>query len=134
MSTPFHTHSGKAYRTHPKHRNGTPGASQWATSISESIEFSIFEAAEREGWVDGAGNYWGVGVSRNSRPQILGTLSEAYSKHPATSNPSDPWHGYPASPAKKGSGDVPPKDILDTWLARSIISRALKKRIMQWKV
>jgi hypothetical protein len=115
--------SGKTYVCLAKHRNKTPGASQW--TVQPAIEYEMFCDADAADSVDLAGNYWSV---RDGGREI-GTRNERIAKHPATSNSSDPWHGYPASPAYKGAGDMPADNVIDNWRTAGSVSRSFVKRL-----
>lgn len=125
------TSSGKHYVSLYSHRGNHPTKSQWHRDVPPQDEYELFEVSDDSGWSDTKGNYWSL---RNGGGSPLGTRDERIAKHPVTSNPHDPWHGYPASPAVKGPGDAPSDDLLDRWLHDRVITRAMHRRILRRRI
>jgi hypothetical protein len=119
--------SGKRYISLNYHR-GTPtkNKSTWSESLTRRTEFRIFCSADTGAWFDTRGNYWGI---RDKGNTVLGTRGERIAKFPANGNPTLPWHGYPASPNRKGAGDTPPNELVKKWEDDGHISRPWARRL-----
>lgn len=94
------------------------------------MEYGIFCTADSRDWSDEDGNYWGV-HSAGRTP--LGVRGERLCKFPKTSNPNDPWHGFPVSP-QNGGGDVPPDALVESWITAEVVSRVIGRRIQKRKI
>jgi hypothetical protein len=125
------TPTGKYYECLYAHRGAVPGKSVWHTAITPQLEYQLFVNADVSGWCDARGHYWSLKAG-GSVP--VGTRQERLGKHPLTRNPSDPWHGYPASPALNGDGDMPEDDLIERWLFDRVITRAFARRLRSQRV
>jgi hypothetical protein len=119
------TSSGKMYQSIIKHRDSNPSEAQWLSTISPQDEYALFDTADQSQWLDASGDYWSLRIDR----KVLGAEGERISKHPNPSNILVPWHGYPASPARRGGGDKPARTIIEAWLSAQLINRSFAKRL-----
>lgn len=125
------TASGKRYLSMYAHRGANPQKSEWHQDVPPDDEYALFETADDQAWMDINGDYWSL---RDGGALPVGTRDERIAKHPKTSNARDPWHGYPASPAEKGSADAPAADLLDRWLDEGVIGRPMHRRILRRRI
>lgn len=113
------------YRPNPKHRNQTPGKSQWTISPEEEVQ--TFRYACQDNWIleiygwglhltDGAIAYLGVGRERQA--VFIAKFDGC------TDNE---WHGYPCD--YRQDNQCPPGAILRRWLSADLISRAMMRKI-----
>lgn len=107
------------YAPHPKHRNASPGESQW--TISPEEEHTSFEAAwnfhwceDGKGWglhcVDGEAKYLGVIEDHETRTFVAKFVSDASQQN---------WHGYPADQRKRQ--DRPAWPLLRRWIYDKVL-------------
>jgi hypothetical protein len=111
------------YTSNPKHRNSSPGESQW--TISEAQELACFVASYGYGWVDiHAGNGWGLHVT-GTRPDVLGVVEDHTSPSYIAKFIGNAalWHGYPADHTRR-TQDIPPGRILSDWRNRGYVTKA----------
>jgi len=104
---------------------------KWHPDVPPLMEYAIFNSADYANWYDVQGHYGGVHERGKTIP---GCQSERLCKFPRTSNPNDPWHGYPASPLENGDDDAPPDDFVESWIETGIISKTFGRRIQRSKV
>lgn len=91
----------------------------------------MFVEADVRNWFDSAGHYWSV---KDGGATAIGTRDERLSKHPKTQNDSDPWHGYPASPAGHGAGDAPEDNLIERWLGDDVVERPFARRLQRRRI
>lgn len=121
------TQSGKMYFSTNQHRGEpTIHKSTWSEEITRDDEFAVFRSADQLICRDLAGNYWGIA---GKGYQVLGTRHERFAKFPATINLTDPWHGYPVSPNRRGEMDAPPDSCIEIWKAADAIDRVWEVRL-----
>lgn len=103
-----------------KHRNNSPGQSQWR--IPEREELASFEDA----WTSGcctADAGWGLHVAQGC-PEYLGVLedhaTESFIAKFVADSAHGQWHGYPADHRKKRQ-DVPTEGVRMIWLAQRLL-------------
>lgn len=125
--------NGKLYISVFIHRgnNRSNYKNKWEPSITPPIEYAIFCAADYENWRDHKGRYWAV---HQGGIIILGCQGERMCKFPRTSNPGDPWHGYPVSPLLNGEDDAPPDDLVENWIEAHVVSKTFGRRVQRRKV
>jgi hypothetical protein len=123
---------GKHYVSLFKHRGSGDRTKKscWLPLVSPPDEYGIFCSSDANEWYDAKGNYWGV---RNSAAEPLGTDGERLAKFPATSNESDPWHGYPTSLLATERGG-PDDATIDRMAASDQISVVVKAKLMRRKI
>jgi hypothetical protein len=124
------TPNGKRYVSLYNHRQANRGKSVWLKSVRPADEYQMFSDADNYDWYDTRGNYWSL---RDGGAEV-GTRGERVAKHPVTTNPTDPWHGYPASPNQKGAGDAPPDPLVEGWLADGLVTRTFARRLQRWRL
>lgn len=91
----------------------------------------MFVAADTGDWRDSTGHYWSV---KDGGSTAIGTQGERVAKHPKTQNAGDPWHGYPVSPALHGAGDAPEDELIERWLAASVVDRPFARRLQRRRI
>lgn len=118
------------------HRNNSPEKSQW--SIDESEERTCFKTSLKCDLNKPLYSSWGLYLN-NNKAEYLGTTAqrepEQYQLFIAKfvdSNKNNKWHGYPANPSGKPQ-DIPPDDVLNDWLKKEYLRRALIRKITQGK-
>jgi hypothetical protein len=113
------------------HRNPHLGKhkSRWSKQVSQSAEYLIFVNADNRDWTASQGHYWGV----RDKGDTLGSDGERIAKFPRTTNSSDPWHGFPVSPADEPD-HKPPDAIIFRWHEEGFINRALRQRMLKFQV
>ena len=118
----------RMYHSLYRHRgHGSPlHKTVWATSITPPMEYAIFCESDTNDWRTVDGDYWSLYDGGNTE---IGADGERLCRFQKTTNPSDPWHGFPVSPQKKES-DLPPVTLLDMWLATGVIEPAFRKRVL----
>jgi|GEM_PF-1494571 len=126
------TKKGKIYLSLYKHRgSGNHHKNVWESSITPDIEYSIFYFADENDWYDESRDYWGV---LDQGKKILGMKGERISKFPCTSNESDPWHGYPASPSNENKidkSDCPSDVLIEKWIETSVVTKEFGRKIQK---
>lgn len=122
------TSSGKTYLSLYAHRGNHPGKSCWANDLPPPEEYGIFETSDGGGHQDQSGHYWGT---RDVRGTALGTRGERLAKFPNPANPSDPWHGYPVSPASGRAAEAPPDDLVEALILSGLVSKALGRKLQK---
>jgi hypothetical protein len=124
--------AGKCYISLFKHRGcGDPyEKTVWCKEISPEMEYATFCFSDENNIIDNKGNLWGF---RDDGREVLGQNGEVFCKFPVTSNVSDPWHGYPVSPAESVN-DIPPPKVVQEWITRGVVSRLFGRRIQRRKI
>lgn len=121
-----------AYIPNPKHRNRSPGESQW--TISEPEEIGCFTSSHESGWVDErVGTGWGLHAPAE-RPLQLGVAEDHRSPSYVAKfvGSTALWHGYPADHTRK-TQDIPPGRILSDWRTRGYLSKAKMSKLSTGK-
>jgi hypothetical protein len=121
------------YQFYVKHHRGDRTAAQW--SLSQEVEFGVFDRADFHDISDKRGNLYGIGRNAEGEVLELGMLREQIAKFPyvrpdeiplaedsieATTaveeSPYDPaykpWHGYPLWPLRKPARHNRSKPVL----------------------
>lgn len=119
-----HTYISLGY--HRKTRN--PDKCCWHPDVTRHREFELFSEADERGFGSSGQALWNV-LNKGRNP--TGQSGERVAKFPRPSNPSDPWHGYPASPALKGPTDRPPDELIQRWRSTDHITRRWARKIQQ---
>ncbi len=104
----------------------------WHHLVSPHGEYEIFSTSDERNWNDANGHYWGFG-DREGQIEV-GESGERICKFPMNSNATDPWHGYPVSPAQTGDRDAPPDELISRWLIDNAITRVFARRIQRRKI
>ncbi|MDJ0677775.1 MAG: hypothetical protein QNJ36_20735 [Calothrix sp. MO_167.B42] len=128
------TVNGKMYLSVFKHRgNGSPlHKNKWC--VPPDTEYDIFCNSDRHSLYDSNQNYWGV--LDNGKSQ-LGEKGERLSKFPCTSNPQDPWHGYPVFSVEERKRNALPTDfdsLVNQWIINNIITKEVGRKIQKEKI
>ena len=116
------------------HRDQSGKKSQWI--ISEDCERKCFEEAMCAKWnienlcwglhlEDGKANY--LGRTAKSEPELRQLFIAKF----IDSDKNNKWHGYPADPCK--GQDIPPEPILNCWLQKNYLRRAVIAKINRGK-
>ena len=106
---------GIKYLHNPRHRDGSPGKSQW--TIDKPEELACFKNALSNKWVlpytgwglyyqDGKVTYLGISWDRETELFIAKFVD---------SHEDSIWHGYPAD-CFRNQRDIPAMEILKKWL------------------
>jgi hypothetical protein len=109
-----------------RHRDGTPGKSQWI--ISELQELASFEGAITNGWcMTHVG--WGL-HSPNGTPEYLGVAIDRCTRLFLAKFVGGDliWHGYPADP-QRNYQDIPHPILLREWLNDGLLTPARIRKI-----
>src|SRR5258707_9647087 len=121
------------------HRDGSYDKSQWI--IDELSERNCFSNGYQYRWFStNHTTCWGIHIV-NGRAAYLGKTSlmtrkiERKSRNLfiakfIDSNINSNWHGYPADPARKTRGDIPPGHIVQLWANAQYIRPALVHKIV----
>jgi hypothetical protein len=121
-----------AYTCNPKHRDRSPGESQW--TISEHDEISCFTLSHGNGWIDErAGTGFGLHTP-DKRPLQLGVVEDHCSPSYVAKFVGDTtlWHGYPADHMRK-TQDIPPGRVLIDWRDRGYLTKAKASKLSMGK-
>jgi hypothetical protein len=121
-----------SYISNPKHRDSSPGESQW--TISEPEEVACFLSSHGRGWVDeSTGSGWGLNAP-TTRPLQLGVAEDHCSPCYVAKFVANAalWHGYPADHTRR-TQDIPPGRILIDWRDRGYMSKAKMSKIATGK-
>lgn len=122
------------YTPHLKHRNGTPGASQW--TISEQDEHVTFALSWGSGWCHGQKG-WGlhlVGGVITRLGMIVNPTMSVYIARFVGDAGRVSWHGYPADGRKPQ--DIPIEPVRRQWLDLKVLTPAKIRKIAKgerWK-
>jgi len=115
------------YEIHPKHRNRTPGASQW--TVSEEDEVATFERARERNWLLSA-HGWGLHVP-NDVAAYCGTAQDhrtpAFLAKFVDDTRSNVWHGYPT--LNDHRDNRPPDAVVADWLAMDLLKPVVIRRL-----
>jgi hypothetical protein len=122
------------YAPHLKHRNETPGASQWTISIEE--EHTSFIWSWESGWCrDRKG--WGLHLVEGaitSLGRIVNPTTFVYIAKFVGDTERLNWHGYPADGRKPQ--DIPIEPVRQLWIDRKLLTPAKIRKIARgesWK-
>lgn len=117
-----------SYRPNNRHRDRTPGKSQW--TIPEVDELACFTLATAQGWCL-ADVGWGLHCP-NTDPQYLGVAQDHHTEVFLAKfvNGAGEWHGYPADHQRKPQ-DIPLESILNSWMTRQLLSPAKVRKIVR---
>jgi hypothetical protein len=125
------------YKTHPKHRNATPGASQWSISLAE--EQSCYGLCCSEQWIFKGvswGLHFGTAYASAAQPVTLGVDEIAglqeHVKIAKFVSDQGITHGYPVA-HWASTHDRPPVSVLEKWLACKHISKSVRSKIQRGK-
>jgi hypothetical protein len=119
---------GVVYVHTPKHRNGSPGASQW--SINMDQERLCFQRSLDSGWLDDDEG-WGLHHA-GPDPQVLGrsadNVRDLYIAKFVGGTPARRWHGYPIDHQRSPS-DIPSMLVLRSWLDGGLLRPVQIRRL-----
>lgn len=122
------TVNGKVYLSAYDHRGRDRSKSTWAGDLPPPEEYSIFARADAADHADTNGHYWGV---RNVVGQVLGSRGERLAKFPFNATPAVPWHGYPVSPASARASEIPPDELIETFIGTGVVSRTFGRKLQR---
>src|ERR1700686_2260099 len=124
---------GIRYLIVPKHRNGTPGASQWTVGVN--IELDIYVTTRMNGWLNVLDG-WGLLLERGTA--IYLGLAEDHAtnvfiaKFVGSEVGADQvWHGFPV--LNNHDDGRPTAQVAFDWQHRGLLRAATVRKLIQGK-
>ena len=129
--------SNYQYFFYAKHHGGDNAAGTWLSSVTRTVEFSIFDQADLLDISDGRGWLYGVLPDENGDLAEIGTHDEQVGEFQPGISVDEPWHGYPQWVVDKiGAGNrrrnqcCPDRAVFDKMVAAMLITRIQRKRLL----
>jgi hypothetical protein len=122
------------YQFYTKHRGGDLRAAQW--SVSQDVEFDVFNLAVLNDLSDERGNFYGVSRDFDGDDLLeLGTWGQQVAEFPLA-RVNESWHGYPSWPVdddgpqnRRGQEFRPSKEVFNKMESQGIISKKERRRL-----
>ncbi len=111
------------YQYNPKHRSGIAKIDRtiWVVSIEKEEHF--FWSAVKKEYLCIKNNFWWIETTYIGKTDSKKAFIAKFK-----SDNNDLWHGYPVT-AERCPQDVPPTNILETWLKLKLLKRKDVKNI-----